>query len=185
MAEYSTEWTETHDPEQTTIVAPINAVRCDIVAIGPGGGADSSGHGRPGEWVSGTIATKVDIPCTIPPKSEVNPAPNTLVGSLLAPGGNGRVNGNWTNNARPAAYTAFGTTFDVVTLGTRIAGDGGLNGSNSSYRLGGAGAVWYRWWINPKIQNLYVGGKEVQAVYVGSTEVTAVYGGNKIVYGAA
>lgn len=184
MAEYSTEWTETHDPSQTTIVAPINAVRCDIVAIGPGGGANYSGHGRPGEWVSGTITAKVDIPCTIPPKSEDNPAPNTLVGSLLAAGGNGRISGNWTNNARPAAYTAFGATFDVRTLGTRVAGDGGANGTGAGVKLGGAGAIWYRWWINPKLQSLFVGGSVVSDVYVGSVSVKAVYYGSTLVYGS-
>lgn len=182
MAEQVTDWQHSHDPDTTVLEAPKGAIRCDVVLIGAGAGVTSA-HGAPGEWRSGTLVSKVDLPVQIPGRSLANPAAPTVVGSLSAPGGSGTRSGNWGNNARPDAYTAFGQTFDVRDYGSRVIGDGGINGSSQTEKRGGAGGVWWRWWTQDKIERLHVGDRLVQDVRLGDTLVRSVYAGSTLVYG--
>lgn len=198
-------WYEITSTSAVTVNPPDNAVSCDVVVIGGGAGGKghsytSLGYGNAGRWNSGTLppvafTAKAGAGGAGAQSAHVSGASSTA-GNITGSGGAG--GSAYASVSNAGSYDAFGETFigggEVALISGfeephsgKVPGGGGGGSRSYSYVPGdGAqGQVWYRWWTNPKIQNLYVGGKEVQAVYVGSTEVTAVYGGNKIVYGAA
>ncbi|GEC87435.1 glycine-rich domain-containing protein [Corynebacterium variabile] len=193
-------WNVITSTSAVTVNPPDNAVSCDVVVLGGGGGGGYNYFGIGGSWASGTIETSSSLSITVgdggtPGGVDDRPIPlpggTSSAGSVTALGGRAgsNVNGATTQaNSAAGTYTAFGETFTgggATSYNTAGIVPGGGGGPGSAAKAGARGRVWYRWWTNPKIQNLYVGGKKVQAVYVGSKEVTAVYSGNKIVYGSA
>lgn len=192
-------WNVITSTSEVTVTPPDNAVSCDVVVLGGGAAgkgysSTTLGYGNAGSWNSGTLP-----PVAFTAKAGVGGAglassyrsgTASTVGSITGSGGSGGSTSASVSNA--GSYAAFGATFtgggEASLAGSGKVPGGGGSGSSLDYITPGDGArgqVWYRWWVNPKIQNLYVGGKEVQAVYVGSKEVTAVYSGNKIIYGVA
>lgn len=193
-------WNTITSASTVTINPPANAVSCDVVVLGGGGGGGYNYFGRGGSWASGAIETSSPLSITVgdggtPGGADDSPMSlrggTSSAGNVTALGGLAGSNANGYSpkaNSAAGTYTAFGETFTGGgATSTNTAGivPGGGGGAGTSAKAGARGRVWYRWWTNPKIQNLYIGGKEVQAVYVGSREVTAVYSGNKIVYGVA
>lgn len=192
-------WNVITSTSAVTVNPHDNAVSCDVVVIGGGAGGKGNSpatlaYGNAGSWNSGTLppaafTVKAGVGGERSASSHRSGTASTA-GSITGSGGSGGSVSVSVSNA--GSYTAFGATF---TGGGPAApnsdgkvpggGGGGSNIGSSTLGYGARGQVWYRWWTNPKIQNLYIGGKEVQAVYVGSKEVTAVYSGNKLVYGVA
>lgn len=175
-------WQEFTTVGTSSVTPPSGATTADMVAIGGGAGGGTGIFGNPGAWGAWTMAVTGPISVTVGAGGAVGQAGSaSTAGPLTAKGGQGTTRNP--NSSAARTYTVFDRSF-VGGAKTQYSKAGNAPGGGGG-STGARGQVWVRFWINPKLENLYVGGKEVQAVYVGSKEVTAVYSGNKIVYGAA
>lgn len=181
MSEYVTDWQEITTVGTTVVPAPPGAVRADVVAIGGGGGGWSkygtltNGRGGgAGKWASGTIPVHGTVAVLVghggPSGStdqEWTDRPSggqSVVGDITAEGGMLRENGSNYIGLPAGTYSAFGQEFigggeaKGDGASAQSPGGGGSAYKQASVRPGARGQVWLRWWVNPKVENIYAGG---------------------------
>lgn len=208
MTEYATNWIDITDVGSTVVPSPEGAARADIVIIGGGGGGQENTFNRrggsAGSWAYGTVETSGSINVTVGSGGvfRSNGGASTAAG-MTAPGGTFGAS-SVTAGVTAETITVFGRTFVGGRGGIATSGStglsiadymghqpgGGASGATASYSTsngicGGDGAAYIRWWINPKIENLYVGGQQIHGVYLGGQEIQAVYHGSKLIYGTS
>lgn len=173
-------WQEFTTVGTSSVTPPSGATTADMVAIGGGAGGGMNIFGNPGTWGAWRMAVTGPISVSVGAGGDVGQAGSaSTAGPLTAKGGQGTT--ATSNSSAARTYTVFDRSFvggEGANYGRAGNAPGGGGGST-----GARGQVWVRFWINPKLENLYVGGKKVQAVYVGSEEVTSVYSGSTLIYG--